>query len=338
MHDNANIFSSKAVENANRDMKKMTETHNKDLVIETFAAIPDEQKDAYASNGSTFFKDWMASRAKELKVNGVYVLICMDPKHLEVGAGKNTIARGDFSQSDVDGLYAQMKEALHNKDYDKALSGAVDTVKRPYTANISGSNGRSTATSGEGGYSSGQSGQTNGSQQTIPTLPGGSGMPLGFGSIICMVVAGVLIISLVRSIFRGTNGGGYTQGGQWGGTNYGGGNYGGNTGGGFGGVGGGGSGFGRGFLGGLLGGALGGYAADRFDHRNDPSGGGMNTGGQGNAGGSFGGGGGSFDAGPSDAGQDFGGGSSGGDFGSSGGGGDAGGGGGGGGGSSGGDF
>jgi hypothetical protein len=339
--DNASIFSKQAVDDADRAMKKMKEKHNKEFVVETFSAIPDDQKDNYTQHPDTFFKDWMAARAKELKVNGVYALICMDPHHLEVGAGKNTISRGDFTQADVDGLYSQMKESLKAKDYDKALTDAVDTVERAYTANISEPNSRSSYNQRETGYSGGNNrSYGSGFPSNLPTHTSSTG--LGFGTIICFVVGAVIIFSLIKSIFRGNSGGGYNQGGWGQGGNYGGGNYGNQSyGGGFGG-GGGGGGFGRGFLGGLLGGALGGYAADQFDHRNDQSnqGGGFSQGGSfgGQSDNSGGGGGGSFDSGPSDAGQGFGDSSAGGDFSSGGGGGIGGGGGGDSGGSSGGDF
>jgi hypothetical protein len=328
--DNANIFSPQAVDDANRAMQKMKETHNKEFVVETFAAIPDDQKAAYAQSKDTFFRTWMASRAKELKVNGVYVLICMDPKHLEGGVGKNTREHGDFTQSDLDNLTSQMRAALRSKDYDKALSDGVDDVERAYTANISEPNGRSSYTPRETEYGSGRYGVSPGSSGYPSHSSGAAGT---FGTLICTIVGVLIIVSLIRSIFRG-GGGGYS-----------GGNYGGNYGSGYGtgygqgygqggyGNAGGGGGFGRGLLGGLLGGALGSYVENRWENNGGNSsqqqGGFFGGGGSGG-----GGGGGSFDSGPSDAGQGFGDTSSGGDFGSSGGGGDSGGGGG----SSGGDF
>lgn len=341
VRDNAHIFSQQATDDADRAMRKMKQIHNKEFVVETFSAIPDDLKDSYAQNKETFFKDWMAARAKALKVNGVYALVCMDPRHLEVGAGKNTVSRGDFTQDDLDNLATQMRAALKSNEYDKALSDAVDTVERAYTNNISEPGGRSSYTPREFEYSSGRY------RESYPAAPmryssPSTGLPFSFGSIICMVVAVVIILSLIRSMLRGGMGG-YQQGGGYGGNyggGYGGGGYGGGgySGGGYGGgFGGGGSGFGRGFLGGLLGGALGTYAADQWDRRNDQQGGFS----QGNPNDNFGasgntGGGGSFDPGPSDAGQGFGDNSAGGGFGSGadsgGGGGDSGGG------SSGGDF
>jgi len=310
VRDHAQIFSQDAVDETNRDMQKMERTHNKQLVVETFAAVRDDQKDAEKEDPKTFFKNWMASRARELKVNGVYVLICMDPRHLEVGMDHLTATRGDFTQEDRTGLVKQMQGALHDKDYDKALSGALEYVDRAYTENIQAANRRNAG----GGYPAPYG---FGPSNVQPNYSNGTGISVG--TLLCFAIGAIIIISLIRSVFRGGSGGfgGYYPGNQ---------GYGGNYGGGWGGSGGGG--LGRGFLGGLLGGALGSYAENRFEDRN-PGSGGFFQGGQ--SGGSFGGGGSSFDSGPSSPGQGFGDNASGADFGSSGGGA-------GGGGSSGGDF
>ena len=224
VHDNANIFSASAVDDANTAMKKMERVHNKQFVVETFASIPDDRKDAASQNPDTFFKDWMAARAKELKVNGVYALICMDPHHLEIGAGHNTIAAGDFTEQDVRGVYALMQAAMHNKDYDKALGDAVDKVERAYTANISSPNGRSAVRGEESGYSNG------GAPNSMPTNSTGvSSTGVSFGSLICLAVGAVIIFSLIKSVLRGGTGGGgygggnYPPGGQGYGGSYGGG-------------------------------------------------------------------------------------------------------------------
>ncbi len=331
VHDNAKIFGPDAIDRADAAMTKMEQAHNKQLVVETFTGIPDDQKPSMEKLGKdAFFKQWMSNRARELRVNGVYVLICMDPKHLEVGAGRNTIARGDFTEQDVQKLRDQMQKLLKEKDYDGALSNAVDTVDQAYTANIHGNNPNQSRAqyqpTGIPGYR-----VNNGYSSSA-----GQGMG-SFGTLVCMIVGLVIVLSLIRAIFRGNSGGGY--GGGFGGNYPTGGGYGPGYGPGYGagyggGYGGGGGGFGRGFLGGLLGGALGGYAAEQFERRNDP-GNQPNQGGFGSSGGDFGGGGGggSFDSGPSDAGQGFGDNSSGGDFGGGDSGGDSGGGG-----SSGGDF
>src|SRR5690242_18268751 len=45
--DNAKFFSPDAVRKASDDLKEIRKQHGKDLVIETFASIPDDRKSAY---------------------------------------------------------------------------------------------------------------------------------------------------------------------------------------------------------------------------------------------------------------------------------------------------
>src|SRR5947209_3718426 len=97
VHDNANIFSPDAIAKANAAMAQMQQKHGKSFIVETFPSIPDDQKDAYQQavqqdpqNGkANFFHEWMASRARSLQANGVFALVNMDPRYIEVGAGKN---------------------------------------------------------------------------------------------------------------------------------------------------------------------------------------------------------------------------------------------------------
>jgi TPM domain len=295
IRDGANIFSQGARDRADNDIDQMQRKYSKDFVVETFAKVPDDQQDQLKQLGKeAFFRQWTVSRAKSLGVNGVYTLICMDPKFVDVGAGANTRSRGIFTENDINQLREQWQSNLHHQQYDQGLSQAVDSVNQAYAANISG-----------------QPGQQGQNYPNYPVYPsgngGGGGQSFGVGSLVCLGVGALLLFSLIRRTVSGGGYGGY--GGGYGG-------YGGGPGyGGYGGYGGGGGGFGSGLLGGLLGGVVGGEA-DRY-MRGGSSGGFF--GGSSNSGGGFGGGG--FNSGPSDAGQGFGGGSSGGDFGSSGGGG-----------------
>lgn len=332
VRDNAKIFSQGAVDKANAAMAEMQRKHNRSFVVETFPAIPDELQDQYQQQGKeAFFRDWLGSRARALQANGVFALVNMDPRYVEANAGKNTKAAGSFTDADVARLRAQMVAAFKQQQFDQGLLQAVDLVERAYTANIN-SGVKSNSAVGAGGAAGTpgapvpQNQPTGRSSSPWPGTHHSSGM--GIGSIICLGIGVLLIVSLVRSLFRRQSSG-YGSG-----ANYGGGpnpNYPPGGGPGYGAPGygpgyGGGGGFGRGLLGGLFGGMLGGYAADRFMHRNDQN----STGGTSSYSsppdtGTSGLGGG-WDAGPSDAGQGFDSGGSGGDFG--GGGGDMGGGGG----------
>jgi TPM domain len=279
VHDNAHIFSQDAIDKADAQMVQMQRKYNKTFVVETFPAVPDDMKDQLQSQDNrTFFKSWADTRRKALNADGVYVLVCMDPKYIQVH---------HLNTSDADALRGQLKTAFHNQEYDQGLQDAVDSVGQTLAANTS-------SAPAQNSYNN-SSNNGNGYPMTPSYRNQGGGGSLSIGSFFCLAIGAMFIFSLIGAIFRGRRGfgGGYGYGGG----GYGGG-YGPGYGPGYGYGGGGGSGFGSGLMGGLLGGVLGGYAADRFDHRNDPGAG-------------FGGGGGF--SGPSDAGQGFG--SSGGGFG-----------------------
>jgi uncharacterized protein len=66
-------------------------------------------------------------QARELKVNGVYVLLSKEPAHLQVVVGTNTQAR-EFTLRDRDTLVSLMLEKLRQKQNDAALLEAVNFV------------------------------------------------------------------------------------------------------------------------------------------------------------------------------------------------------------------
>ena len=338
--DNANLFTAPAVSDANAKLARISSEFHKDLDIETYRDVPADLKGKQAGmDEHAFFHDWMAARAKARGTNGVFVLICDNPKYVDIGAGTETREKGIFTQQDLDSLREQIDGQLKAGQNDAALSGAVAMVDRTFTANVPGAS-RSGGGGGGTAMSSNESNdrRSSSSNNTPAPVIGSAGHGIlgkfGCGTILCLGVGIVIVFALVRRLLgsRGpTGGGGFARGGfggggptyPTGGPAYGGGGYVPPTTGG--------GGFGRGLLGGLLGGAVGGYAADKFEHRSDPSASAGGAPAGGDSGGGFGGsdaggGGGGFDAGPSDAGQGFGGGDSGGGFG----GGDAGGGGGGG--------
>jgi uncharacterized membrane protein YgcG len=327
VRDEARFFSPDAVDQANQIIQQIDERHGKDLLIETFPQIPSDMKSQFDQQGKDqFFEQWGLTRAQSQGVNGVYVLICRSPGHVQVEVGNKTRQRL-FTIADRNRGRDILLAAFKNKQYDQGLLGFVRFVQQRMDANASAA--------GSGAVTP----NSNYPQSPYPTYNyhTSTNRSWSLGGIACVVIGIVLLIALVRGIF-GRSGGGYYGGGGGGYYPPGGGAYppagGYYPGGGYGG--GGGGGFGRGFLGGLLGGALGGYAADRFMHGQEQGYTPPVSGGQDASSGpdtSFTGTGGDFGGGGS--GGDFGGGG-GGDFG--GGGGDFGGGGGDSGGSGGGDF
>src|SRR3954453_5044068 len=83
--DEGKFFSAEALDKANRKIKQIYQRFQKDVVIETFAAIPTDLEKKYKEEEKArFFNEWARKRAEELGVNGIYILICRKPGRVEV--------------------------------------------------------------------------------------------------------------------------------------------------------------------------------------------------------------------------------------------------------------
>jgi Skp family chaperone for outer membrane proteins len=135
VHDEAAIFSAEALGNAEKAIGQLGDRHHLDLRIETYPQVPDEQQAAFDRAGKArFFAQWTMDRAKDAGVNGVMVLICMRPGHVEVvdaGPGSEKA----FSARDRDELSTAMGKVLGEKQYDDALTRAVAFVEKRMDAN-----------------------------------------------------------------------------------------------------------------------------------------------------------------------------------------------------------
>ena len=302
VRDDGHFFSPAAVEQANRDTDKIQDQYGKQVLIETFAVIPDDLKSSYdPSQKAAFFEHWADQRFKRDNVNGIYVLICKDPPYLHPAVGHDT-GKG-FTLADSRTLGEKMRAQLANKQPDAALSDGISFIQ----TTLAGVNTRPAAAAtpvgpvgGTPSYGPG-SGTANsssnaGNGQTIP-MPGHSMGIFGWIILIGVIFVVIRVLRGVFGGFRNMTGGGMNGPGNMG---AGMGGMGGNYGGGYGAPSGGG--FGRGLLGGLLGGVASSWLYNREENRGN-SGGGI-----------FGGGGMSGGGGPIDTGSGggFGGGDSGG--------------------------
>jgi len=286
VHDNAGIFSKEAIDQATQVIDQMKTKHRHSLLVETYPNIPDSMQDDFKNKGKEkFYQDWVVERGRAEGVSGVVVLIVMNPGHLQIEVGNET-QRKLFTQPDRTELQEHLTTALREKKYDEGLTRTANFVLKKFDEHDPADTGATNSGVGSPTYS----------QPPFTVVPHatdcGTGGTGGLSTFFCLFVGAVIVIALLRMVFR-NSGGGY--GGGYGGGGYQGGGYGGGgyQGGGPSypppGYGGGygpgyappsrGSGFGSGLLGGLLGGAVGGYAADRLMHRDEggasaPSGGG----------------------------------------------------------------
>lgn len=109
---------------------------NKDLMIETFASIPDDLKPKLQEKGKDqFFEDWTTYEGSRLKVNGIMILITAEPRHIQIALGLDT-RRKAFTEKDRDDLVKILIPAFSKKEYDKGIIAAAQFVHDRMARNL----------------------------------------------------------------------------------------------------------------------------------------------------------------------------------------------------------
>src|SRR5690348_8619327 len=79
VHDQAGLFSATAVRQADQTINQIYARFHKDVLVETFATIPSASKSQYEQDREAFFNSFLQQRARDARVNGVYMLLMKEP-------------------------------------------------------------------------------------------------------------------------------------------------------------------------------------------------------------------------------------------------------------------
>jgi len=128
--DDGKFFSADAVKKANDQIREIARKYDKDILIETFAGVPADQAESFAKltkeERTKFLKKWAEERAHTAVVNGIYVLICKEPSHLEyLRTGKAGTALDNQTVSKAVEL---LLTDFRMKHYDEGLLACVKFV------------------------------------------------------------------------------------------------------------------------------------------------------------------------------------------------------------------
>lgn len=135
--DEGMFFSKETLEKANKKIKDIYDRFRKDVVIETFPAIPDDLETKYKDmERKKFFTEWATTRARDLGVNGVYILICKKPGHLQVEIGNETQQKV-FTLEDRDRLARGLLSKFKDKKFDDGLLEGLDFIEKTMKSNTS---------------------------------------------------------------------------------------------------------------------------------------------------------------------------------------------------------
>jgi hypothetical protein len=131
VNDRGKFFSADAIKKANTTIRELYLNDNKDLLIETYEAVPSESaekvKGMSREDRLKFFKNWAEKRAEARLVQGVYILICKDPTMIYVEVTPK--ARNVIDETARVKLRDKLVEDFRAKNYDDGLANAVKFVK-----------------------------------------------------------------------------------------------------------------------------------------------------------------------------------------------------------------
>ena len=144
IQDGGAFFSEHAKAEASRTIGDVERSLKKDIVIETFAEIPDAVKSgtdlADKSAAGRMFVQWAEKQARQQGVTGVYILLVKQPPHLQAVVGNETLKK-TFTASDRDALASTMRTKLHAKQNDTALLEGVGFISSTMRAHAAGHTG-----------------------------------------------------------------------------------------------------------------------------------------------------------------------------------------------------
>lgn len=187
IRDTAAFFSEPAKAEASRHIAELGRRFRKDLVVETFREIPEALRqgvnlqDKPAVN--RVFEQWTVQQARQLKVNGIYILLTKEPAHLQIVVG-NATQQDAFTLKDRDALASLMLGKLRAQQPDAALLDGVNFV----TTTMAGHAAARTRP-----------------QPTAAASSGDGGVPWG---TILAVLLGLAVVWMVVGLFRSMAGGG----------------------------------------------------------------------------------------------------------------------------------
>ncbi|MBI1840989.1 MAG: TPM domain-containing protein [Verrucomicrobia bacterium] len=216
VRDSAGLFSPSAVKQADDAVRRIQRDLRKDLVVETFAGVPENRKEDYARNREEFFSGFVRDRAQSARIDGIYVLVMKEPPphryRIQVGIGQATRQRA-FLTSDRDELVRVIQTSFREDKFDEGLRSGVAFVERTLRGNLQGgSTLRSPASAAP-------------MRQDAPGGSSSFGSSIGSYIVIgVFVLGGIMLVGFVVRLLRGGMGGGAPgMGGMGGGYGYGGG-------------------------------------------------------------------------------------------------------------------
>ncbi|MDB5331308.1 MAG: hypothetical protein JWP03_2459 [Phycisphaerales bacterium] len=122
VRDDGHFFTPATVEQANGIIQQIKQKFGKDVMVETFAQIPDKMKPRLAAEEKEqFYENWLRQEARSNGTNGIFVLIVKDPGRLQVGVGNETVRSKAFTPADRNAMRDLMLARFRENQHDQGL-------------------------------------------------------------------------------------------------------------------------------------------------------------------------------------------------------------------------
>jgi hypothetical protein len=137
--DEAGFFTPEAVLKAEEEIAEVRREYHKDLVIESFKAVPEDRVKEVANMSrkgrEQFFQQWAEERARARNVDGIYALLCRNPTYTQVVLGPDT-DDSVFPEKDREALAKTLAPRWGRRYYDAQLRDAVTYVRYRLHVNL----------------------------------------------------------------------------------------------------------------------------------------------------------------------------------------------------------
>jgi len=209
VQDGAGLFSKEAIRAANEEIAVIKNQYHKDVMVETVDSVK-------GVTGDDAWKKWALDRVTNYRVEGVYMAIVKEQKHVQVEIGEQSLKKGDFRVADRKELVKILKENMKEGHPDDALRKAVSYAHDALRENTRGKVEAAPPAPAVAQQNAPVQQEHHGGQAAAGILG-------GIGGIICLVIVGLLVVWLIFGLIRTFTGGGYYGGGYGPGYGYGGG-------------------------------------------------------------------------------------------------------------------
>jgi hypothetical protein len=135
IRDQGKFFTADALKKADERIREIYRKQDRDVLIETFASVPaddlEKVKAMDAKGRSDYFQRWAKERAGQRVVNGVYVLICKEPRYLFAGVTEKEPHR--FAPGTGIAIEKVMRKEFAEGRFDDALDQALRLIEEKLT-------------------------------------------------------------------------------------------------------------------------------------------------------------------------------------------------------------